>query len=505
MQTISAIDVGSNAIRMAVGRVNPGHDQMEVIENIRLPVRLGQDVFSKGHIGEPCMQAALDAFMRFRKIAGQHEVKLIRAVATSAMREAENGNVLIDRIRNHTGIQIEIITGEEEARLIHIAIGKTIDLQNKKALLIDIGGGSIEVAISKGDKLLTTESYAMGTVRLLKDLDNRKHKELLLLLAEYTESIRRHIKREIGKLKLDLCIGTGGNIEELGILRKKIFKQTSSRIITISELESIDEKLSNMTVDQRVKRFNLRPDRADVIVPAIMVLRMIMREARVRQLEIPGVGLKDGVLWEMTRLTPEPDQPRHEQARVSAMRLGHKYRFDGEHAVRVARTAQSIFNQTASLHGLEKAERLLLEIASLLHDIGHFIGTLNHDKHGYYILKNSPLIGIDERQQDMVAVVIRHHRKATLKNQDESFKSLSQKDGLTVNKLCALLRIADAIEVSHMNRIHDVKLQEAKRGWQLQMYGDGDLLLERWALEKRKFLFEEVFGTTLEIIEGSKK
>jgi exopolyphosphatase/guanosine-5'-triphosphate,3'-diphosphate pyrophosphatase len=499
MQTISAIDVGSNAIRMAVGHLNAGQDYMEIIESIRIPVRLGQDVFSKGHIGEPSMQAALDAFMRFRKVAGQHESKLIRAVATSAMREAENGAMLIDRIRNHTGIQIEIISGEEEARLIHMAIGKAINLQNKKAMLIDIGGGSIEVAISKGDKLLTTESYAMGTVRLLKNLDDHTQKELLLLLSEYTESIRRHIKREIGKLKLDLCIGTGGNIEELGILRKKIFKQTSSRLITISELESIDEKLSKMTVEQRVKRFNLRPDRADVIVPAIMVLRMIMREARVRQLEIPGVGLKDGVLWDMTRLTPGPDLPRREQARVSAMRLGHKYRFDGEHAVRVSKTARSIFDQTLSLHGLEKDERVLLEIAALLHDIGHFVGTLNHDRHGYYILKNSPLIGLDERQQDMVAVLVRYHRKATLQNQDESFKPLSQKDGLTVSKLCALLRIA--VEVSHTNRIHDVKVKEAKRGWQLQLYGEGNLLLERWALEKRKALFEDVFETRLEILE----
>lgn len=254
-------------------------------------------------------------------------------------------------------------------------------------------------------------------------------------------------------------------------------------------------------MDQRVKKLNLRPDRADVIVPATMVLYMIAREARIWEIQIPGVGLKDGVLWDMTRLTPGSDLPRREQARVSAMRLGQKYRFDGEHAVRVARTAHSLFEQTLALHDFQESERLLLEIAALLHDIGHFIGTINHDKHGYYILKNSPLIGLDERQQDMIALIIRSHRKTMPTGQEEVFKSLAQKDRLIVSRLCAFLRLADALEVSHTNRIRGVRLSKSKRGWQLQMMGEGNLLLERWALEKRKSLFEEVFATRLEILE----
>jgi exopolyphosphatase/guanosine-5'-triphosphate,3'-diphosphate pyrophosphatase len=262
----------------------------------------------------------------------------------------------------------------------------------------------------------------------------------------------------------------------------------------------LDEKMSKMTLDQRIKKLNLKPDRADVIVPAAMVLRMIAREARIREIHIPGVGLKDGILWDMTPRIPGSRLPRHEQARASATSLGHKDRFDGEHGNRVARTAQSLFDQTVSLHGLQEEERLLLEIASMLHDIGYFIGMLNHDQHGYYIIKNSSLIGLDERQHDMIAHIVRNHRKTTRTNQDETFKSLTQKDRLIVTQLCALLRLADAIEVSHTTRIRDVKLMKAKRCWQLQMDGDGNLLLERWALEKRKSLFEEVFETTLEVL-----
>jgi len=428
-------------------------------------------------------------------------VEHTRAVATSAMREAENSQILIDRIAQQTGIQVEIISGEEEARLVQLAVGKEINLDGKKAVLIDIGGGSIEVAILRGDKIIRTESYDIGTVRLLRSLDGQAQGSFRVLLKEYTESVRRHIKRELGKLKLDLCIGTGGNLEEMGNLRKKIFKRDSNHLITVSELEALNEKMSNLTVDRRMKKFNLRPDRADVIVPAMMALLMIAHEAKVKEIQIPGVGLKDGVLWDMMPINFRSHLPRGEQAWTSATRLGQKYQFDGEHGVRVAKTARSLFDQTLVLHNLEEGERLLLEIASILHDIGHFIGTLNHDKHGYYILKNSPLIGLDERQQDMIAHLVRTHRKTTATDQDEYFKMLAEKDQSIVSQLCALLRLADAIEISHTSRIQEVKVKKAKGRWQLQMVGEGNLLLERWALDKRKALFEDVFGIRLDVLE----
>jgi len=233
----------------------------------------------------------------------------------------------------------------------------------------------------------------------------------------------------------------------------------------------------------------------------MMALLMIAHEAKVKEIQIPGVGLKDGVLWDMMPINFRSHLPRGEQAWTSATRLGQKYQFDGEHGVRVAKTARSLFDQTLVLHNLEEGERLLLEIASILHDIGHFIGTLNHDKHGYYILKNSPLIGLDERQQDMIAHLVRTHRKTTATDQDEYFKMLAEKDQSIVSQLCALLRLADAIEISHTSRIQEVKVKKAKGRWQLQMVGEGNLLLERWALDKRKALFEDVFGIRLDVLE----
>jgi len=509
---IAAIDVGSNAIRMVVGRANNA-GELQILESTRLPVRLGQDAFTSGQLGESAMQAAVDAFLRFRTIADQFEVGQLRAVATSALREAENSDLLLDRIARQTNIQIEIINGEEEARLIHLAVSKdearlihlavskAVDLTGKRAVLIDIGGGSVEVTTTRGDEIISSESYPMGTVRLLQRLGANGNFPNTRLLREYTESARRRIDQELGGQKADLCVGTGGNLEEMGVLRKKIFKRESADLITTDELKSLIEKLSEMGIDERMKRLDLRPDRADVILPACLVLHMIAREARVKEIKIPGVGLKDGVLWDLLPLVAGPRLPRREQVLNAAQRLGQKYLFDAEHGAHTSRLAGRIFDQTLSLHGLDESDRLLLEVAALLHDIGHFVNTIDHDQHGYYILKNSPLIGLEANQQEIVANVIRFHRKTSPSTQDENFKALPAKERLTVIKLCALLRLADALEISHAARLRDLSLEKSMGAWRLQLFGEGEMMLEKWSFEKRKGLFQEVFGVNLEIVE----
>jgi exopolyphosphatase/guanosine-5'-triphosphate,3'-diphosphate pyrophosphatase len=500
MQNIAAIDVGSNAMRLVVGRISY-KDKLETLENLRLPVRLGQDAFAKGQFGEETAQQALDAFIRFKKVADDYQVEKIRAVATSAMREANNSDILCDRIAQTTGIDIEIISGEEEARLIHLAVANAIDLKNKYAIAIDIGGGSVEVTLSQGDNILSTESYNMGTVRLLQKLSKKPSKlPFDKLVKEYAEAAKKRIENEIGKKKIDVCIGTGGNIEEMGALRKKIFKQDSDKLITLEELEKLTETLSKLTVEERMRKFKLRPDRADVILPATIVLRMIANEARVKEIKIPNVGLKDGILIDLAQsLSNMPKLSPRDQVWTSAMRLGEKYQFDSEHGNLVSSLAGSLFEQTKSLHKLEPEDKLLLEVAALLHDIGHFINTLDHDKHAYYILQANPLIGLKKRQQDIVANVMRYHRKAMPSVQDENFRALNAKDRLTVIKLAALLRLADAMDVSHTYSVKGVKIKQQKNKWVLKLEGKGGLSLETWALEKRRALFQEIFGMNLEI------
>lgn len=503
MQMIAAIDVGSNAMRIVVGRI-VYDGRVEVVENLRLPVRLGQDAFTTGAVSEETSLQAVDAFTRFRKIIDDHNVEKVRATATSAMRELSNSELLVDRIHRSSGIEIEVISGEEEARLIHLAVAKAVNLKNKHALLIDIGGGSVEVTLSQNGSILSTESYNMGTVRLLKKLSGVKNSAMPFhkLVREYAEAARHRIEREIGGEKIDVCIGTGGNIEEMGRLREKVFKKETDKLVTLDELDKIVETLSRMKVEERMRKFKMKPDRADVILPASIVLQMIAHEAKIREVTIPNVGLKDGVLWDMAiRLQQDVQDSPREQIWTSALRLGEKYQFDAIHAKLVSRLAGKLFDQSSLLHDLGTEYKLLLEVAALLHDIGHFVNTVDHHKHGYYILRSSPLIGLSEDQQNIVANVMLYHRKAMPSLEDEGFRTLSARDRVVVIKLSALLRLADALDVSHSGRVEDIWFEKQKNVCKLKIQGQGDLMLEKWTLEKRQKLFQEIFGVKLQVTD----
>ena len=500
MNKIAAIDVGSNAMRMVVGELDESW-QVNILDNIRLPVRLGQDVFHKGFLEKPSLQQTEEAFLRFKHIAENYGVEKIRAVATSAAREASNRDLLVDRVYRVSGIELEIISGAEEARLIHQAVLHELNLKNKRTLLIDIGGGSIEVTISSGQNIVSTESYNLGTVRLLEKLDSKKNskRHFAKLVREYTEAARYRIERDIGDEKIQVCAATGGNAEELGRLRQKLFKADSDHLIMLDELNRLIERLDHLSYEERMTKLKLRPDRADVILPACIVLHMIASEAHVKQVAIPHVGLKDGILWDIAETVSRSPQPhRREQTWESALHLGRKFQFDEGHARLIAKLARRLFEQTKPLHNLDDNNLLLLEVAALLHDIGHFINSPDHEQQGYYLLNTNRLIGLTSCEQKIVANLILNHRpkKPWI---DDNIQCLSQKDRILLSKLTALLRLADAMDISHAGSVSDVSLTEVDSGWSIQLFGKNDMMLARWALSKHKSLFEEVFGVTLEI------
>ena len=501
MSKIAAIDVGSNAMRMVVGEVD-NFWQVNTLENIRLPVRLGRDVFSKGYLEQETIQQTEEAFRRFKHVADNHGVHRLRAVGTSAAREASNNGILIEQVLNASSIELEVISGEEEARLIHLAVIHSLNLKNKRTMLIDIGGGSVEVTISTGQNIISTESYNMGTVRLLEKLDTKSNSRHPFgkLVREYAEAARYRIERDIGAEKIQVCVGTGGNVEEIGRLRQKLIKADSDRFIMLDELAELIERLNCLSYEERIRKLKLRPDRADVILPAAIVLLMIASEAGVKQIAIPNVGLKDGILLDIAEnLSRNPRLQRREQTWESALHLGRKYQFDEKHARLTAKLAACLFAQSKTLHEADDSNVLLLETAALLHDVGHFINTVDHEKHGYYLLSANRLIGLTVREQNIVANLIRYHRKQSPTTDDDNYKVLPQKDRLIVNKLSALLRLADSMDVSHANPVTDVTLRETKSGWQIKLCGKNDLMLENWSLSKRKSLFEDVFGVKLEI------
>jgi len=502
MSTIAAIDAGSNAIRMVIGQVDDAWN-VKPVENIRLPVRLGEDVFTKGYFEEKIIKQTEEAFLRFKYVAENYNVQKLRAVATSAAREASNGDLLVERIARVSGIDLKLINGEEEARLIHQAVTNALVLKNKNTLLIDIGGGSIEVTTSNGENIISTDSYPMGTVRLLEKLDGKDIAQNIFgkLVEEYAQAARYRIAQDIGGEKIQVCVGTGGNVEEIGRLRQKLFKRESDRFIHLAELQELIRRLGKLSYKERIQKWKLRPDRADVILPASIVLHMIASQAGVKQILIPNVGLKDGILLDLAcELSNGPQLQRRDQVWQSALHMGRKYRFDEKHALLTAKLAARLFEQARPLHKLSDENLLLLEAASLLHDVGHFINAADHEKHGFYLLQANHLIGLTVREQSVIANVVRYHRKETPSTSDENFKSLSRQDRDIVIKLSALLRLADAIDVGHDHLVGNVMLSKNGSGRHIHVAGKTDTMLTNWALEKRKQLFEEVFDIPLHVI-----
>jgi len=494
--TIAAIDVGSNAIRLSIARVMSGGN-FSVVHLAREPVRLGHDVFGTSRISPETIQSALIAFRRFRELLNKHSVSRFKAVATSAVREAENGDRFAAMVAKRFGINLDVIEPDEEARLVHLAVKDRVRMNGKVALLVDIGGGSVEISLATGSGIVSTDSLAMGSVRLLRILDERGMTTTRFnqLVSRYIDVSRKRLKDELGMKRVHLCVGTGGSVESIGELRRSLFNKNSASRVTSEELQSIARRLQSMSVQERVSRLRLRPDRADVISPAAMVLNRIVQQAGVSEVLIPGVGVRDGVLKDLVgEILHRGKLVDRQQVLGSALQLGRKYSFDEQHGVSVSRIALQIFDQTQTLHGLNTESRTLLEVASLLHDIGHFVGVSNHHKHTFYLLQTGPIVGLSPLQMLIVANVARYHRKSLPSLDHEPFGSLSTKQRSLVTTLVAILRVADAADRQHAGCVQSVELTLKRTRIVLRLKGRGDMLLANWALEKRKSLFEEVFG-----------
>ena len=297
---VAAIDAGSNGMRISIARVN-GDGIPREVEGWREPVRLGGDAFALGQLTDETIEAAVAAFTRFADRISVHGAKHVRAVATSAAREASNGRALVARIRKVTGIRLEIINGLEEAQLVFAGVASAIDLEGRSALLVDMGGGSVEVTVARNGQALGCETLSLGAVRLLAQLKEAGRDESAVdeLIAPYRGSIAELIKAELRGKAPDVCLGTGGNLECLGRLRGPLLGKEKLGKVKLSDLDPVIRKLLDMTPAQRTAKLDLRPDRADVIAIAAIVLRMVMTDAGIAKMLTPGVGLNQGLLRQL--------------------------------------------------------------------------------------------------------------------------------------------------------------------------------------------------------------
>jgi len=495
MPTLCSIDVGSNAMRLAIGFVDRNRT-LHVVEDLREPVRLGQDVFTKGSISRETTQKAVEAFKRFKEVIEQHQAIQTRAIGTSALREARNRDAFVKKIAQASGIELKTIGSEEEALLVYLAVSKKIALEGKTAMLIDIGGGSVEITLARNAKILATESFKMGAVRLMQVLDQKKYgeKKFNLMLQEYVEAARKRFNQKLGGQRADICVGTGGNLDALSDLKAQLLHSKDTAFVTLRELDLLIARLRKLSYEDRILKMRLRPDRADVIVPAAIVLREIMKVGRASRVYVPHVGVKEGILIDMVSelLTGKPPLHRDEVL-AAAKQVGLRYAYDEPHANTVARLSVELFDKTKKLHRLGDDNRLLLEAAASLHDIGQFVNYAAHHKHSYYLIRSTQLMGLNDHQLELVANIARYHRKAMPLLKHDSYRELEPRDRVLVSKLAAILRVADAMDHEHASKVQGFTVQYKRPHFSVALRGHHDLLLEKWSLLKKCDLFEKVF------------
>jgi exopolyphosphatase/guanosine-5'-triphosphate,3'-diphosphate pyrophosphatase len=491
---VAAVDMGSNAIRFLVADFAT-EAQFITLVSERVPVRLGHGVYLSGRLDPAAMDAAVATVDGFRAQMAELGVEHYRAVATSAVRESKNGDEFIDRVREVTGIEIEPISGSEETRLVHLAVANRLPLGRRRWLLVDLGGGSVEVSLVDRGGTIWSESHTMGSVRLLEVLTEAGADpgRFRRLLDEYVSVLR--VPAAVSTGRIAGYIATGGNIETLARLGGARPEPEASRL-AVDSLRAVIERLAAMSYRERVDGLGLREDRADVVLPAAAVYLRLAELCRAEEIIVPNVGVKEGVVLDLVdRLTRARDHADRQTREVlaGAVTVGRKYLFDEAHARHVAELALALYDQLRPLHNLGAADRKILQAAALLQVIGQFVSYKGHHKHSYYLIANTELPNFSQHEMRLVATVARYHRGADPTAQHHPFAGLSEDDQQRVRRLVALLRVAHALDRDHLQRVRDLQARIGSSWVTLHLEASGGLLLEGWSLKKKSQLFADVF------------
>ncbi len=529
MPRFAAIDVGSNALRLRIVETaapspsGASKDQLPLLKaeretpnnwrevvNLRAAVRLGSEVFLSGRLTPTSIGQACAALREFREAMDAAQVDAYRATATSAVREAENGATLAERARREAGIELEVIEGIEEARLIQLAVSRRLALSDKRALLVDVGGGSTELTLLEHGEATFSMSLPLGTVRLLeaflRGARSLGHNREELL----DEAIERALGEAVPRLKgrpFDLIIGTGGNIDTLVDLCP--FKGGflgCPRAIDVAGARALYKKLMGMTPQERRDTYGLRPDRADTIVPASAIFLRIAEQFKIPAIVAPGVGLKEGILEEVVDKFFHVWDTAGEAKSVlhACTRLGQRYQFDEAHGARVSDFAASLFDDLQAVHAFGERERLLLRAAAILHDIGDFVRYDGHHKHSYYLIQHADIMGLTPDERAIVANIARYHRKSVPDPTHPNFRELDRDARGKVRGLAAILRIADALDREHRGKVTSARavVERSKNQVLLFIRGDQERELEEWTVHAKAELLRDVYDLNIVIADG---
>ncbi|MFL5594599.1 MAG: HD domain-containing protein [Gemmatimonadaceae bacterium] len=503
---VSAIDIGSNSIRQTIADVSPS-GVIRVVDEMKAAPRLGAGLYERGTLSEVAIQNALMVLGRMATLANQLGVKHTEVVATSAVRDASNGDQFLRLVREETGLRVKALRGEDEARLAFRSAQAHFDLAVGRAVVMDIGGGSLELALSADGLVERLISLPLGAIRMTEEYlagDPRK-KGIRKLRKHVRLELRRHLSARHWHAARIVCSGgTFTNLASIYLARSGMesAKTVHGTVIPRVELEHIVDTLANMSVSERQGVPGLNAARSDIIVAGLAVAAEVVARLEAKEIVVSSYGIREGILLETARVAP--DSADKGEARERSVRdLAERSHYEQPHAKQVQKLALELFDAIGERLGCVPEDRKLLSDAAVLHDIGYHINYDKHNKHSYHLIEHAELLGMTPVEQIVVAHVARYHRGAEPRKKHRNYAALEKPLRRTIKRLSAILRVADGFDRGHASAVAELKVRWMERALRITAVPARhayNLRLELWGASRKSELLSELAGVPVEIV-----
>lgn len=509
---LAAIDIGTNSVHMIIVRVRPDLS-FEVVDREKDMVRLGAGGLDGRTLAPAAVEAALVTLSRFTRLAATHQVDEILASATSAVREAENGGDFVARVKRELGLTVRIITGREEARLIHLAATYAAGTGKSPASVIDIGGGSVEITLGTAARMALGRSFKIGVIRLTERFATSDP-----LSADDEARMVRHIRRQTAAHLKEVrarpdtrFIGTSGTVHALAGLALGATKDDGAlrnRRVPTDAFTRVRRQLTRLSQAERLALPGLDPRRADVTVAGAVLLDTLLTDLRATDLTLCDFALREGLILDyITRNAAHirtveryPDVRRR-----SVIELAERCRYVAPHADQVARLALAVFDQTRDIHGLGTREREFLEFGAILHDVGAHISYEKHHKHSQYLIRHGDLRGFDPGEITLLGLLARYHRQSPPKKSHEDYAALDVGGRTAVRVLSAMLRLAEGLDRSHAQLVDRLEVTANDDVLTMTLHGADDLGLELWAAQRHAAPLAKALDREVRVVLGRRR
>ena len=501
MPTFAAVDIGSNSVRLKISRL-AAHRLVEIHED-REVTRLGESVFRSGFLSPEAIALTVKVLRRFHREAQRAGADTVRVVATSALRDARNSRAFLEWVRSATGWRVEIISGLEEARLIHLGLTSSIRVNSSPTLMIDLGGGSCELTVSLKGHIRETVSLPLGAVRLTNDFlhHDPPRKPEMRQLRSFIRRETGRIADRISKARPKIVIATSGTAEALAVVSHSLYRTKSQRANTVTHLQMrrIAKMLARLSIEERRKVPGVGLRRAEIVIAGAAVFAELLERYRLGGFRYSPLGLRDGLLAQMaadydhaTRSGRQVESERRDSIQAAVKH----YRVDLDHAIRVRDSAMKLLGDLRSLHRLPPEYKEWIAAAAMLCEVGDYVNRTGRHRHTYYIISHSEILGYTPQQRKVIAAIARYLGKSRPSAEDPPLKMLPPPDQKQIAKASLLLRLASALNLGRSGALKAFRVRIRQGSVELVLTPRHPMSvdLELWAVEKEKDYFREVFG-----------